>query len=331
MTRHTPLWLQDGSYAATVDRRLISSLWPDGRTEGLAVSPQGGGMVINIGPGAAAIPAANGTGSVLCVSDAPEQLELAPPGVTGQDRIDVIVVDPRGDDIGNPGVQPDFLFQAISGPVGPAPTPPAIPDGTQPLARINVPGGSVTINANQITDLRPFDLSVPRGIRLPDPLGPADPFQSFLDGNGDVWVARGGVRGGNLTAVLMQFDTPTYDEFAMYETGANAGWRLPIAGIYRIRCMLGISTPDTAYRFFECQVRRFPSLEVVARGNNGSVGQAGQVLFATPDDMGPSQATDVLQTVYSGNASTGAGTFNGVVGQVSCYSEIAYLGRGPHD
>ena len=87
MTRYTPLWEQAGSYAAGIDRRLLSALWPAAATTGLAVTATSG-MVLAIAPGTAAVPSSNNTGSLLCVSDAIENVTLTAAPAAGNSRID---------------------------------------------------------------------------------------------------------------------------------------------------------------------------------------------------------------------------------------------------
>ena len=88
MTRHTPLWEQSGSYAASDDRGLLSALWPGPAVTGCAVLPPASGMTVTVDPGYAAVPSANGTGTVLCHSDAVETVaDFLPrhrPGRTGR-------------------------------------------------------------------------------------------------------------------------------------------------------------------------------------------------------------------------------------------------------
>ena len=163
MTRFAPLWDQDAEYSASVDRRLLAALWPEVGVSGGVVSAQGGGMIINVAPVAAAIPAPNGTGTVLCVSDAVEQLLLDNAGGGGQHRYDTLVVEPHGADIGGSG-EAEWIIRVLSSASGASPTPPAVPAGCAGLAQVYIAGGSVTINPTNITDLRP-----PRQLAVGDP------------------------------------------------------------------------------------------------------------------------------------------------------------------
>jgi hypothetical protein len=260
VTRYPPLWVQQAQFPATADRRLISALWPDARASGLEVSPRGGGMVLNIGPGSASVPAANDTGSVLCASDALEELELAPPGPSGVHRYDLVVVEPQSDDLGN-GTGDVFAFVAVVGVSSGSPVPPAVPIGTTPLAQVYVQGGSQTIAANNITDLRPGALFVPRDLGLPPPVTTGATTQSFVDHTGEMWVARTGVNGGQWRRArdvlhLEARRVPVNDDFVTVG-GQDANmvlnntvrdpygmWNsnigiVPVAGLYDIKAQLG--------------------------------------------------------------------------------------------
>jgi len=157
MTRHTPLWEQSGSYAASDDRGLLSALWPGPAVTGCAVLPPASGMTVTVDPGYAAVPSANGTGTVLCHSDAVETVaDFLPAPPAGTDRTDLVVCQSRGNDLDG-GVNNDFIFQALAGAEAPAgtSTPPATPAGAVALAQVLVTGGMASIAAASITDVRP--------------------------------------------------------------------------------------------------------------------------------------------------------------------------------
>jgi hypothetical protein len=156
MTRFQPNWLQAGSYAASQDRAVLGALWPSAACTGLIVSPVSG-TTVQIAPGTAAVPSANGTGTVLCHSDAVEQVILPAAGSTA--RTDLIVVDPRSVDLGGTAEE-DFRFWYVQGVEGAGV--PSAPTGQLVLAQVNRPGGSATIAPVDIIDVRPFGgLSVP--------------------------------------------------------------------------------------------------------------------------------------------------------------------------
>jgi hypothetical protein len=159
MTRYTPLWLQAGSYAASVDRRLMGALWPNAASTGCLVT-LASGMTVNIAPGTVAVPTQNATGSTLCVSDAIEQVTLAGAPASGSNRYDLIICQPRGNDL-DAGANNDFIFTTVTGVAAATPTPPAVPAGAAALAQIYVPGGSASITAGNIVDRRPGGLPIP--------------------------------------------------------------------------------------------------------------------------------------------------------------------------
>jgi hypothetical protein len=158
MTRFTPLWLQSGSYAGSVDRRLLGALWPAAASSGMAVTVASG-TTVNIAPGSIAVPSVNNTGSVLCASDAQEQVILPTAPASGVSRWDLVIVRPRGTDLDGGGNN-DFIFDYVSGAESASPPIPNAPAGTAPLARINRPGGSAAIVPADIIDMRPGLLSL---------------------------------------------------------------------------------------------------------------------------------------------------------------------------
>jgi hypothetical protein len=117
-------------------------------------------MTLNIAPGQVAVPSPNNTGTTLCSSDATEQVTLAAAPASGSNRYDLIVCQPRGNDLDG-GTNNDFIFAATTGTAAASPTPPAIPSGSAVLAQVYVAGGSASIVAGNIQDLRPGALSVP--------------------------------------------------------------------------------------------------------------------------------------------------------------------------
>jgi hypothetical protein len=160
MTRYAPQWLQASSYAAGVDRRLLGALWPIPAIAGCAVTP-GTGMQVVVAPGQVAVPTPNNTGTTLCTSDAPENVALIAAPASGNNRIDLIVCQARGNDLDG-GVNNDFIFTAIAGVVAATPTVPAIPAGAVAVAQVYVGGGVSSVAAGNITDRRPISgLAVP--------------------------------------------------------------------------------------------------------------------------------------------------------------------------
>jgi hypothetical protein len=158
MTRYTPNWLQQGSYSAAMDRRLIGALWPAPATSGCAVTVSSG-MTVNVAAGQVAVPSQNSTGTSLCSSDAVEPVTLAAAPASGQNRYDLVICQPRGNDLDG-GANNDFIFTTVTGTALASPTVPATPAGSVALAQIYVPGGSASVTAGNITDVRPSGLPI---------------------------------------------------------------------------------------------------------------------------------------------------------------------------
>jgi hypothetical protein len=164
VTRYQPLWLQAGSYAASADRQLLAALWPTAASSGGAVTPVAG-MQVQAAAGRAAVPVANPAGTVLCAWDAPELVTLDPSPPSGTNRIDLVIVQARGNDLDG-GVNNDFVVTFTKGAEAASPVAPAVPANAIALAQVAVNGGSASITAGNITDRRPGGLSAitaPRG------------------------------------------------------------------------------------------------------------------------------------------------------------------------
>lgn len=157
MARYPPQWLQNGSYAASQDRRIIGALWPAPASVGCIVSP-GTGMQVALTAGQVAVPSSNNTGSVLCTSDAGETVTL-PAAAPSLNRWDLIICRPRSTDLST-GSGDDFIFDSVQGTPASVPAPPAAPAGTVVLAQIYIPAGSASVSAGNINNMQPGGLSV---------------------------------------------------------------------------------------------------------------------------------------------------------------------------
>ena len=175
MTRQNPLWLQDLAYPASLDRNLLGALYPSGGVSGCQVTASGSGMALTIDPGTVAVPAANGTGTVLCHSDAVETVTLDPAEPSGTERRDLVVCQVHGADLDG-GSANDFVFVFVKGTPAPPPAPtPATPPGALALAMVTVAGGTAAIVAGNITDKRAGRLEV-------NPPGPGLVTSAFYGG-----------------------------------------------------------------------------------------------------------------------------------------------------
>ena len=218
MARYTPLWEQSGSYAASVDRRLIGSLWPAAASSGGAASVIGGTMTVSLAPGAVAVPTQNNTGSTLCVWDAAEQVgPLAQGG--SQPRIDVITCHPRGTDLDG-GANNDFILDIIAGTAAASPAVPAVPAGQVALYQVAVAANAVSLSAGNLTDVRPGGLAVP-------PAVPAYNYKARMHRAAALTSAAAAV-------TILPFDTVSADPNGNLSTGVGAKYTCPVAGRYLV-------------------------------------------------------------------------------------------------
>jgi hypothetical protein len=228
MTRYTPQWLQAGSYAASVDRRLLGALWPSAASSGCLVTA-GSGMGLNVAAGQVAVPSQNNTGTTLCSSDATEAVTLPAAPATGTNRIDLIICQPRGNDLDG-GSNTDFIFTSVQGTALASPTVPATPAGAVALAQIYVGGGVASIVAGNITDVRP------QGLSMPSISGPASGPRG--------WVASGRgpastVNVGTTVTLVYQISFPTVTgrryKLSAYATATGGPTTASTAAQFRAR------------------------------------------------------------------------------------------------
>ena len=155
MTRFAPLWQQNNSYPAAIDRSLIGALWPNSAMIGGVVTVATGTMNVNVAAGTAAVALPNNQ-SVLCRWDASEVVTVSTAPASGQSRIDLIVLQVR-DVVLDSGTNNDFIFQAIAGVATTGtPVPPTAPNNSMVLYQVTVAGGAANLNGAVLTDKRPL-------------------------------------------------------------------------------------------------------------------------------------------------------------------------------
>lgn len=285
MTRYTPQWLQSGSYAASQDRRLLGALWPGPASAGCAVSTPVGTMNVNVAPGSVAVPSQNNTGSSLCTSDAIETVTLPAAPPSGTNRIDLIICRPRGTDLDGGGNN-DFIFDSVQGSAVASPSVPATPAGTVALATVYLTGGSASIAAANINDVRPWGLSVGGAQALPPPVTTGATVQTFTDGGGNLWVAKAGVFGGawrpardvlqvavhrSLAFTIngqqtLLMDVNDYNPFAIY--GSPGQFTVPVAGLWRFDEVIA-ATATAANQWIQANLNVNGSLVFQTQGVTG--------------------------------------------------------------
>ena len=219
MTRYTPNWLQQGSYSAAMDRRSLAAIWPGPASAGCAVTVSSG-MTVNVAAGQVAVPTQNSTGTSLCSSDAVEPVTLAAAPASGQNRYDLVICQPRGNDLDG-GANNDFIFTTVTGTAAATPTVPATPAGTVALARIYVPGGSASVTAGNITDVRPFGLNLKPA---------ANTVLARAWRNAPFTAAAGGQQ--------LSLDSVSFDPAGMVNAGQ---FTVPVAGYYQVASMVTVA------------------------------------------------------------------------------------------
>ena len=333
MTRYTPNWLQQGSYSAAMDRRVLAALWPAAVSNGCAVTVSSG-MALNVAPGQVAVPSQNSTGTSLCTSDAVETVTLAAAPGSGQNRYDLVVCQPRGNDLDG-GANNDFIFVNVTGVAAATPTVPATPPGSVALAQIYIPGGSASVTAGNVTDVRPHGL----GPEVPLAAGAA--LASYTDPGGEAWVAKGGVNGGAWRKArdvlhcayyraagfslqnawsLLGLDTVVSDPYGLYN-GATAYATIPVAGKYQF--YLAVTGQAPANGWIQ-SAWNFPAGTSVGTNlaNNGAT--AGTNTTAAGLIVRTQAAGDQLTTNMVASAASVTGTTASYLTRMS----IDYLGSG---
>jgi hypothetical protein len=336
MTRYTPLWEQQGSYAAGADRRLFAALWPSGAVTGCAVTPAAG-MTVNIAAGYCSVPSQNATGSTVCYSDAVEQVTLTAAPASGTNRIDLITCHPRANDLDG-GANNDFIFDYVTGTVAASPVAPAVPAGQLALAQIYVPGASASIAAANVTDVRPGALALAGQTAMPAYTGAG--IATDVGQDGEIWVAKAGVNGGgwrkardvlharwarnavfNTSTSYLQvaMDTNSRDPYGLYVT-ATPGYLVPVAGLYLMTSVIvlgGVAAGDNVGLQFTRNTANVDEQFLSVGGTSGADAGHSGVLQAS--------AGDVLSLAIK--ASKAGVTI--VAGQPPrAYLEIDYLGTG---
>jgi len=235
MTRYAPLWQQNSTYPAAVDRGLLSTLWPASGSTGGAATTVNNTMNVSVAAGTAAVALASSAGSVLCRWDAAEVVTLTAAPPSGSSRIDLVVLQVR-DAVLDAGSNNDFIFQAIAGTVG-TPGPgavPAVPTNAYAVAQVLVAGGVANLNGATVTDRR----------------------TAFLGRDAAAVVARGAVYSypNGTAGVPLPFDTVQSDPMGMWRPASNAfviprtGPYILTGGFFAVATAIGQTLAASVYR-----------------------------------------------------------------------------------
>jgi hypothetical protein len=295
MTRYAPLWQQAGSYAASLDRSLLNTIWPAAGSSGGVVSAVANTMTVSVAPGTAVVALQAGQGSVLCRWDAaevPPALAAAPP--SGQSRIDLVVAQVR-DNALDSGGNSDFVFQVVTGTAAASnPAVPAVPTNAYPMAQVLVPGAAANLNAATITDRRISSLTA------------RDKLHARVYRAG-AWTT------GNYTG--LGFDTVDYDPSGVW---LAPNFVIPVAGIYSFVSLVSTATGTV------------PLINVAKNGAIAAYGYAG----GGGNDMAGNVRALVVCSLKCASGDTVAVGHNatvavaGSVGATATFFSIDYLGTG---
>lgn len=159
-----PLWLQNGSYGAVLDRSLIDSIMSPGirvpspgSTNPLQVTPRAAGanMSVDVAVGDCVIAGTNtaGQGSYLCRATAINNVPINGAPAAGTSRIDRIVARVYDTAVIGGSVN-GWAIEVVAGTAAASPAVPALPASSLSLARVLVASGTASITAGLITDDR---------------------------------------------------------------------------------------------------------------------------------------------------------------------------------
>jgi hypothetical protein len=340
------MYEQEGQYMAQADRMfhgdILGSLPAMLLSYGaLQVTQTGTGanMAVDIQPGRAAFQGNYTTseGAYYLWADAVENVVITAAPPAGQERYDLVVAQVRNDYLDSGGNN-DWLYQVIRG------TPATTGSATVPvagtnqfaLASVHIASQVTSIVTSAITDLRPALWAHVQ----PAPLASGAAFQSYTDSQGDVWVAKGGVSGGNwkrasnalyarwqrnaaltssATAAYITFDAVQFDPYSLWQSSLP-GFAVPIPGLYRLGLSMTLTTTAAAQTLtasvFQSGLRKMQYT---------ITSQAAGTMTCTTTGIVKCVANDSLEP----NSLTTPGSLSYVVNNAySTWYEINYLGTG---
>jgi hypothetical protein len=254
-------------------------------------------MSVQAAPGAVAVPAANGTGSVLCSWDAPETVNLNPSPPSGTNRIDLIVCQSHGQDIDG-GTVDDFVITFVAGAEAATPTPPAVPPGAAALAQVMINGGAAAVAAADITDTRPGNLAVGASfapVRYSATQSPAQSMPRAAWTTVTAWAA------------------PSEDVGGI--TVAGGAFRVPIAGRYLVvaSCIWGL--PGSTTGLMQQQQSSSRAGASAGMTHVWLSAATGNIMMPPSVKMASLQAGDTVGVqLYNGHPSAAVNTFGGYGG-----------------
>lgn len=292
MTRYAPLWQQASSYAAALDRALISALWPAGGATGARPTVVTNQMQLNVPPGFCTVPLGN-NGAALCRWDATEVVNFT--AAATNPRIDVVVCTVRDNAI-DAGANNDFIFQAVAGVPGASPVVPATPANSYALMNVLIPANAANLNTATLTDRRA-------------PLGPGAGIHARVFRNGAFNLATGS------PGAAVVFDTVDDDPSGLWRT--NGTLVLPCAGRWDLRAQIAAAFSASG-QAITARLRVNGTI-VNQDARHGSFSWGGQTLVTYTYRAA---AGDVIDAFGSNNA----GALVGTTGSTNTWMSADYLG-----
>jgi len=155
-----PLWMQNATYPAIVDRDLIDTLFNAAGVVlagDLAVAQRAAGanMSVDVAPGRAVVVGndAAGQGKYLCRQVATVNLPVAVAPGPGTSRIDLVIAHVYDDAVIG-GTDHAWIPEIVQGAAAASPVAPAQPNSSLVLAQLSIPTGLASVVAGNITDRR---------------------------------------------------------------------------------------------------------------------------------------------------------------------------------
>lgn len=163
-----PLWLQNSTYPAALDRQLIAAALDTG-VQGLTdliVSQRAAGanLSVDVAAGRVVVPVtdAPNLGSALCTSTAVNNLVVAGAPGAGLSRIDLVIARVYDASVIGGSIN-GWQLEVVTGTPAASPAAPATPVSSHVLAQVVVAAGQVSVTNANITDRR----TLPPGTWLP--------------------------------------------------------------------------------------------------------------------------------------------------------------------
>lgn len=224
-----PLWLQNSTYPAALDRTLIEATIAAGVFSGadLAVTQRAAGanMSVDVAAGRAAVTLtdAPNQGRALCRATAVNNLVIGGAPAAGLTRIDRIVARVYDASLIGGSIN-GWQLEVVPGTPASSASPPSIPTSSLPLARVTVPAALASITNANITDDRAMTAS-----------GLPTTTERYWAGDPFIGPLTPGLTGSVLTH---SFTSPPYATSMFvsgmgilnFSGGANAGGNVSVGG-----------------------------------------------------------------------------------------------------